>query len=95
MMFWLLVEEIRKKSIDHGKQDGALNVDHGRWQFKGKSIERGKSHSKSCNCKDIECHHCGKKGHIKCDYYAWKREQKEKKKDAKKNDDGTKDDDMK
>ena len=66
-----------------------------RRQFKGKSHDRGKSRINSHSCKDIECHHCGKKGHIKHDYYAWKREQKEKKKDSKKNDDTPRDDDRK
>ena len=78
----LLVEEIRKKSMDHGKQDEALNVDRGRKQFRGKSKERGKSRSKSRGRKDIECHHYGKKGHIKHDCHAWKREKKGKSQDA-------------
>lgn len=77
----LLAKEIKKKSMDHGKEDTTLNVDRGRRQFRGKSKERGKSHSKSRGRKDIECHHCGKKGHIKHDCYAWKREQKGKKQD--------------
>lgn len=42
------------------------------------SLRKGRSRSR----KDIECHHCGKRGHIKRDFYAFKREQKEKKKDA-------------
>ena len=87
----LLAKEIRKKSIDHGKQDVASNVDHGKRQFKGKSHDRGKSHSKSCSHRDIKCHHCGKKGHIERDCYAWKREQRENKKDANKNEDRPKD----
>ena len=40
--------------------------------------------SKSRNRKDIEYHHCGKKGHMKHECYAWKREQEENKKDANK-----------
>ena len=83
----LLAEVSRKKSVDHGKQDAALNVDRGRRQFRGKSHDRGKS----CSCKDIECHHCSMKGHIKCDYYESKRERREKKMDANKNEDGPKD----
>ena len=77
----LLAEELKKKSMDHGKQDAALNVNRGRRQFKGKSKERGRSCSKSRGHKDIECHHCGKKVHIKHDCYTWKREQKGKRQD--------------
>ena len=33
---------------------------------KGKAQERSRSKSKTrCNLKDIECYHCGKKGHLK------------------------------
>lgn len=46
------------------------------------SILWRKSHSKSRSCKDIEYHHYGKNGHIKHDFYAWKREQKGKRQDT-------------
>ena len=38
----------------------------------GISQQRGKSNSKSCKklCgKVVECHHCGKKGHFKYEFY--------------------------
>ena len=79
----LLAKEIMKKSMDHGnKHDTALNVDRRRRQFKGKSKERGSSHSKSCSHKNLECHQCGEQGHIKHDCHEWKREQKGKRQDA-------------
>ena len=73
----LLTKEIRKKSLDHGKQDAALNVERGRRKFKGRSKERGRSHNKLGGCKGIEYHHYGKKVYIKHDCYERKRQQKE------------------
>ena len=83
----LLAEEIRKKSVDHGKQDTALTIERGRYQFWGKSSEKDRSRSKSANHKDFKCHHCGKKGHIKRDCFTWKKENK----DGKKKEDDQKD----
>ena len=48
----------------------------------GSPRKRDKSYNKSRGHKDIECHHYGKKGHIKHDCYAWKREQKGKRQDS-------------
>ena len=68
--------------MDHVKQDAALNVERARRQFQGKVQERGRSHSKLRGCKCIDYHCYGKKGYIKHDCYAWKREQKGKRQDS-------------
>lgn len=48
----------------------------GRDKHKGKN-GRDKSRSKSkSSYKNVECHHCGKKGHIKKHCYRWRRENK-------------------
>ena len=69
----LLGEEIRWKFVEGNMHDATLNVDRGRKYSRGTSQEIGKSHNRS-KSRNIESHNCGKKGHIRHDCYAWKRE---------------------
>ncbi|MCO5607423.1 hypothetical protein L7F22_061619 [Adiantum nelumboides] len=69
----LLTEEINRKTMDKGK--GTALVVRCRANFREKGEKRNQSRSKSQNAKgksDIECYHCGKKGHMKRDCRTWK-----------------------
>ncbi|KAH7283219.1 hypothetical protein KP509_35G066300 [Ceratopteris richardii] len=76
----LLSEEICRKSMVGTQSGDAYNVrdsyqgknqQRGRSKNKEKNGQRNKSRSKSRK-RDIECHFCHKKGHMKKDYYALK-----------------------
>ena len=69
----LLTKEVNCKNQDFSKGGSALVV-CGRSVEKGKRNDRNKSCSKSCGCKDIECYHFHKKGHMKKDCCTWKQE---------------------
>ena len=61
----LLTEEINRLNNEGSKAGNALTV-RGRSSDKGKEKERSRSKSKTRrSVKDIECYHCGKKGHMK------------------------------
>ena len=82
-----LTEEVNRKNLDSNRSSTALVV-RGRYKDNKKKQEnRGKSRSKSrgrSSMKDIECHHCGKKGHFKRDCCTDKQEKgKEKAKEDK------------
>ena len=64
----------------------------GRSKERGKCDEKGKSHSKSCGCSNVECYYCHKKGRMKKDCHIWKNEKgNEKKQDGNKKQDKGKD----
>ena len=81
----LLTEEVNKKNLDNTRGSSALVVrgrstDKKKWQNKGKS----KSKSRDRSVKDLECYHCGKKGHLRRDCRLFKQEKgKEKAKEDK------------
>ena len=61
----VLNEEMRRKSTGSSSQSELLVTDNrGRSQSKGPK-DRSRSKSKTGRYANIECHHCGKKGHIK------------------------------
>ncbi|MCO5615159.1 hypothetical protein L7F22_069448 [Adiantum nelumboides] len=69
----LLREETTRKTINKGK--GTTLVVRGRVAFREKDGKKNESQSKSRDAKgksDIQCYHCGKKGHMKRDCRTWK-----------------------
>nr|AAV88069.1 hypothetical retrotransposon [Ipomoea batatas] len=80
----ILNEEARRRSQDTSTSQSDILVtdDRGRNKQKGQR-GRDKSRSKSrSRYKDIECHYCGKKSHIKKYSFKWKREKKQDNKDG-------------
>ena len=73
----VLNEEVRRKTQGSSSQSEVLLTEN-RGRSKSKSEKgRDKSRSKSrSRYKNLECHHCGKMGHIKKYCYKWKRENK-------------------
>ena len=73
----VLNEEMRRRSQGSSTQYEVLfTKKRGRDKHKGKN-GRDKSRSKSrFRYKNVECHRCGKKGHIKKFCYQWKRKNK-------------------
>ncbi|MCO5563412.1 hypothetical protein L7F22_017054 [Adiantum nelumboides] len=70
--YWL------KKLMDLRMKEGVIEGDYNVFK-RGVSSEekfdhKDKGRSKSCSKRDVECHHCGKKGHYKRGCYAWKKE---------------------
>ena len=71
----VLNEEVRRRSQGSSSQSDILvTEDRGRSKDKG-GKHRDKSRSKSrSRFKNVECYHCGKKGHIKKNCHQWRRE---------------------
>ncbi|MCO5596494.1 hypothetical protein L7F22_050557 [Adiantum nelumboides] len=77
----LLIEEIKRKSLEPAKQGDAYVASgkgqRGRPQNCAKSKDCKNSCSKSRgSLRNVECHYCHKKGHLKKDCYAWQRYKK-------------------
>ena len=75
----VLNEEMRRRTQGVSSHSDALIVEHrGRNKYRGQDqSNRGRSRSKSkLRYKDLECHFCGKMGHIKKYCFKWKRENK-------------------
>ena len=82
----LLIKEINRINNEGSKAGNALTV-RGRSNDKGKEKERSRSKSKTHrSVKDMECYHCGKKGHMKKNCRLLKKENKKDKKGKKKSD---------
>jgi hypothetical protein len=82
----VLNEEMRRKSQGSSSQSEVLVTEkRGRSKSKGPK-NRDKSKNKSNKFADVECHHCGMKGHIKKHCRQLKRENKEKGKETKNDD---------
>ena len=82
----LLTEEIRRKSLEPTKFGDAYvaqsQKQRGRTHNRDKSKERRNTRSKSRDSmRNVECHYCHKKGHMKKDCYAFKRDNKKKSND--------------
>jgi transposase InsO family protein len=87
----VLNEEMRRKSQGSSSQSEVLVTERrGRSKSRGPK-NRDKSRNKSNRFANVECHHCGMKGHIRRYCRQLKRENKEKGKETQ-NDDGKNDD---
>ncbi|GMH21891.1 hypothetical protein Nepgr_023734 [Nepenthes gracilis] len=82
----VLNEEVRRRSQGMSTSQHSevlVTESRGRSQGRGpKSENKGQSKSRS-RYQNMECHHCGKKGHIKRFCYKWKRENTGKKRSEK------------
>ena len=75
----ILNEEVRRRTqvASTSHSDVLVVESRGRSKSKGQYHNRGKSRSKSkSRYKNLECHYCGKTGHIKKYCFKWKRENK-------------------
>lgn len=83
----ILNEEMRRKNQGSSSHSEALVAENrGRSQSRGpKGKNKNRSKSRSWH-KDLECHHYGKKGHIKKNCFQLKREKKNESENSEKND---------
>ena len=76
----LLSKEIRHKYMGglsrHGEAHYVQRVskNHGRSCLRGRYYGKNHDRSKYRSKKDIECYYCHEQGHLKKDYYAWKKD---------------------
>jgi hypothetical protein len=87
----VLNEEMRRKSQGSSSQSEVLVTERRGRSKSGDPKNRDKSRNKSNRFANVECHHCGMKGHIRRYCRQLKRENKEKGKETQ-NDDGKNDD---